>query len=35
MKMLDSFVFLLTLSYSRKVDIQNDKPTKIQLCVFK
>ena len=29
MKMLDSFVFLLTLTYSRKVDIKDDKPTKI------
>ena len=33
MKMLNSFVFLLTLSCSREVDIKKDKLTKIQLCV--
>ena len=35
MKMLNSFVFLLTLSCSREVDIKNDKPFKIQLFVCK
>ena len=35
MKMLNSFVFLLTLSCSREVDIKNDKPIRIQLCVCK
>ena len=30
--MLDFFVFLLTLSCSREVDIKKDKHTNIQLC---